>query len=417
MNNQNNTNLYVDQILEPFAHQHVPEGSQVEAVVDQWKHAIATQSQLYCNPSIINPEQLKENIISELKDHCLYTTRRAFFNDVFGSLKLKPHFNGRFKFIDLFSGIGGLRLGFQQNRGICVFSSDFDKNAQTTYKHNHGEMPFGDITKISPIEIPDHDVLLAGFPCQPFSHAGLKLGIADTRGTLFHNITNILEVKKPKFALLENVKGLISHDEGHTLTVILKAITEKGYSCNIPKNIIENGSTKEIQRLAKAMVLKSKDFGVPQNRERIYIVLWRDLEIDRFSYPKPLGTAVKVGDILETKPDPTLTISDTLWRGHQRRKIENKKKGKGFGFGLVTAQSPYTNTMSARYYKDGSEILISQAPLNPRKISPREAARLQGFPDEFEPCPSRTQAYKQFGNSVCVKVVYELAKTIEKILD
>ncbi len=320
--------------------------------------------------------------------------------------------NPRFRFIDLFAGIGGVRLGFQQNGGICVFSSEFDKHAQNTYKKNHGEIPFGDITKIPANEIPDHDVLLAGFPCQPFSHAGLKLGVEDTRGTLFHDIANILKIKKPKFALLENVKGLISHDKGHTLKVILKTLSKIGYSCNIPKSVIEHGATKEIQNLAKTMVLKSVDFGIPQNRQRIYIVLWRDGEIDKFEYPKPLEVKVKVSDILEKKPDATLTISDKLWEGHQRRKIENKKNGKGFGFGLVTKESAYTNTISARYYKDGSEVLIGQTGGNPRKISPREAARLQGFPDEFEPSDSKVQAYKQFGNSVTVNVVSALAKRI-----
>ena len=157
------------------------------------------------------------------------------------------------------------------------------------------------------------------------------------------------------------------------------------------------------------MVLKSIDFGIPQNRQRIYIVLWRDGEIANFEYPKPTKSEVKVGDLLEKNPDPKLTISDKLWAGHQRRKIENKKNGKGFGFGLVTEDSPYTNTISARYYKDGSEVLIGQTGKNPRKLSPREAARLQGFPDEFEPSASTVQAYKQFGNSVTVSVIQALA--------
>ena len=190
-----------------------------------------------------------------------------------------------------------------------------------------------------------------------------------------------------------------------------------GYSCNIPKSVIEHGSTKEIQTLAKEMVLKSVDFGIPQNRQRIYIVLWRDGEVDKFEYPKPLAVEVKVGDKLEKNPDPKLTISDKLWEGHQRRKIENKNNGKGFGFGLVTEESPYTNTISARYYKDGSEVLVNQVGKNPRKISPREAARLQGFPDEFEPSASKVQAYKQFGNSVTVNVIDGLAKKIRNILD
>ena len=344
----------------------------------------------------------------------LFEDRKSFFNEVFGHLKLKPAEDSSFRFIDLFAGIGGVRLGFQLAGGACVFSSEFDKHAQLTYKKNHGEFPFGDITLISPKSIPAHDVLLAGFPCQPFSHAGLKLGIEDTRGTLFHDIARIIEEKNPRFAVLENVKGLISHDKGHTLKVILKTLTNIGYSCNIPKSTIENGSTKEIQTLAKSMVLKSVDFGVPQNRQRIYIVLWKDGEIDKFDYPESMGLDTRVGDILETNPNPKLTISDRLWEGHQRRKMQNKINGKGFGYGIVTEDSPYTNTISARYYKDGSEVLVEQVNKNPRKISPREAARLQGFPDEFEYSDSTVQAYKQFGNSVTVNVVKAIAQKIGK---
>ena len=417
MINKTNVLLQAEESIKPLALEHVPQDSDVKAVIDQWLHAIATESQFYCNPDISKPEQLKKDVISRLQRNDLYTTRKMFFNEVFDALKIKPNFDSDFRFIDLFAGIGGMRLGFQKNGGTCVFSSEFDKHAQKTYKNNHGEFPFGDITKIPSNEIPDHDVLLAGFPCQPFSHAGLKLGIEDTRGTLFHDIANILETKKPRFALLENVKGLISHDKGYTLKVILKTLTKMGYSCNIPRNVITHGTTKEIQTLAKEMVLKSVDFGIPQNRQRIYIVLWRDGEIDEFEYPKPLNIEVSVGDKLEKSPDPKLTISDRLWKGHQRRKSENKKNGKGFGFGLVTEESPYTNTISARYYKDGSEILIYQVGKNPRKISPREAARLQGFPDEFEPSASKVQAYRQFGNSVTVNVINGLAKRIRNILN
>jgi len=230
-----------------------------------------------------------------------------------------------------------------------VFSSEFDSKAQETYLDNHGELPFGDITKIPVSDIPCHDVLFAGFPCQPFSHAGLKRGIEDTRGTLFHNIADILQVKKPKVAILENVKGLVSHDKGYTLQVVLKTLTDMGYSCNIPKDIILNGTAKALQTEAKKMVLKSIDFGVPQNRQRIYIVLWLDGLVDSFNYPKPLGLTTRVGDILEANPDPKYTISDRLWAGHQRRKTQNKKNGKGFCY--VTVDSPYTNTISGLYSK------------------------------------------------------------------
>jgi DNA (cytosine-5)-methyltransferase 1 len=403
--------------LTPIAQQHTPNGSTAEAVLDQWFHAIATNSQLFCNKSIANPVDLKNEILSVLKTNNLYQNESQFYELIFGSLALKPQQNPKFRFIDLFAGVGGIRLGFQEHGGACVFSSEFEKNAQQTYKANHGELPFGDITQVKPEDIPDHDILLAGFPCQPFSHAGLKLGVEDTRGTLFHNIANILEVKRPKFALLENVKGLVSHDKGYTLKIILRKLTKLGYSCSIPKTIINKGTNAQIQKLAKEMVLKSIDFSVPQNRQRIYIVLWLDKLIDKFDYPEPTKTDTCVGDILEDNPDESLTISDKLWSGHQRRKIENEIKGKGFGYGLVTPKSKYTNTISARYYKDGSEILISQVNKNPRKLSPREAARLQGFPDSFILHSSKVQTYKQFGNSVSVPVVSAIAKQVSLKLE
>lgn len=400
------------ELIKPLAEPHVPDGSEVQAVIDQWLHAVATDSQLFCDSKIAKPDELKNDIISMLQTSKVYKSRTDFFKIIFDELSLKPNEEAKFTFIDLFAGIGGMRLGFQNVGGVCVFSSEFDKHAQQTYQKNHGEYPFGDITLIDPKNIPKHDILLAGFPCQPFSHAGLKLGIEDTRGTLFHDIANIIDQKKPRFAVLENVKGLISHDKGYTLKVILNTLTQIGYSCNIPKKVIEEGTTKEIQTLAKKMILKSVDFGIPQNRQRIYIVLWRDGEIDEFLYPEGLGLDTRLGNILEDDPEPKLTISDRLWAGHQRRKIQNKKNGKGFGYGLVSSESPYTNTISARYYKDGSEILIEQSNQNPRKISPREAARLQGFPDEFEVSGSNTQAYKQFGNSVTVNVITALAEKI-----
>lgn len=406
--------LKIQNIIHDTALAHTPDGSKVQAVIDQWIHALATGSGFFCNPEIASPELTRQEVIDRLIKENLYENREDFFTKVFGALKLKPNETPSFTFIDLFAGIGGVRLGFQQAGGACVFSSEFDKHAQATYEKNHGEYPFGDITMINPSHIPDHDVLLAGFPCQPFSHAGLKGGITDTRGTLFYNIAQILEIKRPKFALLENVRGLISHDKGYTLKVILNSLTNMGYSCNIPKEIIRNGATKEVQELAKKMVLKSIDFGIPQNRQRIYIVLWQDGLIDKFEYPEPLNIKTRVGDILEDTPDPKLTISNRLWEGHQRRKAQNKTDGKGFGYGIVNVDSPYTNTISARYYKDGSEVLVYQENDNPRKLSPREAARLQGFPEEFEPSNSNVQAYKQFGNSVTVNVIREIALKIKE---
>lgn len=306
------------------------------------------------------------------------------------------------KVIDLFAGIGGIRRGFEQASGgniNCVFTSEWDKYAAQTYIANYpNEKVHGDITKVDVKEIPDHDVLLAGFPCQPFSQAGLKKGFDDTRGTLFFDIERILIAKKPKVFMLENVKRLRTHDGGRTLKVILKHLARAGY-----KNV-------------KYEVLNARDFGLPQNRERIFIIGFLDDNID-FSFPKPTKIKTCVGNILQKKVDPKYTISDKLWEGHKRRKIENKLKGKGFGFGMVNKNSEYSNTISARYYKDGSEILVEQFNKNPRKLTPREAARLQGFPDSFKIEVSDNQAYKQFGNSVPVNTIEAVAREMLKSLE
>lgn len=304
------------------------------------------------------------------------------------------------KIIDLFAGIGGIRLGFQRafEEIDCVFTSEIDKYAIKTYAENFGkENIYGDITKILEQDIPNHDILLAGFPCQPFSQAGLKKGFSDTRGTLFFDVERILLAKKPKAFLLENVKQLKGHDKGKTLQVILKKLQQAGY-------------------VVYCDVLRARDFGIPQNRERVFIVGFLDQNIN-FTFPKPLGVSTKVGSILEEQVSDLYTISDKLWKGHQRRKEQNKLNGKGFGYGFFNQDSPYTNTMSARYYKDGSEILIEQKGKNPRKITPREAARLQGFPDAFHIPVSNTQAYKQFGNSVCVPVIEAIASSMRKALN
>ena len=391
---------------------YTPEGTDPKAVVHQWIHALAYEFL----PFAAHQGVSKKHLIDILRTEYLYTDSSSFKKKL-PKLPIKPAEESTFTFIDLFAGIGGMRIGFQEAGGTCVFSSEFEKNAQATYCENHGDFPFGDITKIHVKDIPDHDVLVAGFPCQPFSHAGLKKGIDDTRGTLFHNIANILKEKKPKFALLENVKGLVSHDKGHTLQVILKTLIGIGYNCNIDNEIINKGTLKQLQTEAKKMVLKSVDFGVPQNRQRIYIVLWKGELTNQFNYPDPTHESTLVSKILIENPDPKYTISDRLWEGHKRRKTNNAENGKGFGFGLVTEDSAYTNTISARYYKDGSEILIEQKDKNPRKLTPREAARLQGFPDSFVHNKSEVQAYKQFGNSVTVSVISELARKIQLVIE
>ena len=304
-----------------------------------------------------------------------------------------------FTFVDLFAGIGGIRLAFESTGGKCVFTSEWDKYAQITYQENFGDVPNGDITQIDEKEVPNHDVLLAGFPCQPFSHAGLRKGFDDIRGTLFFDIVRILSTKKPKLVLLENVKGFATHDKGNTYSVVCRTLESLGYEVH-------------------SQVLNAREFGIPQNRERIYIV-----GIDRtrtlkatFNFPNPPMTNVKVGDILESKVDEKYTISDKLWAGHQRRLREHRARGNGFGYSLFNSASRYTSTISARYYKDGSEILISQKGKNPRKLTPREAARLQGFPDGFKIPVSDAQAYRQFGNSVAVPVVSAIATEMIKLL-
>lgn len=301
------------------------------------------------------------------------------------------------KIADLFAGIGGIRLGFERvfDDIECVFSSEIDKFAIQTYKANFNETPSGDITKIKSDEIPDFDILLAGFPCQPFSSAGLKKGFFDERGGMFFEVVRILRDKKPSMFLLENVKNLKNHNDGNTLEFMIKSLRNLGYDVCFE-------------------VLKARDFGLPQNRERIYIVGFNFKT--NFIFPKPLNIKTKLNNILEKNVDEKYTISDRLWQGHQRRKIENKKAGKGFGYGLFDKNSEYVNTLSARYYKDGSEILIKQVGKNPRKLTPRECARLQGFKDSFKIPVSNNQAYRQFGNSVAINVIENIAKEIKKAL-
>ncbi|UYZ84702.1 DNA (cytosine-5-)-methyltransferase [Entomomonas sp. E2T0] len=349
--------------------------------------------------------------------------------------KQRDNENAKFTFIDLFAGIGGIRLGFQQNGGQCVFSSEWDKFAQKTYAANFGELPAGDITKIDAKNIPDHDILLAGFPCQAFSQAGLRQGFNDTRGTMFFEIQRILVEKKPKAFLLENVKQLQGHDKGRTLKTILDILRgdfEQEISNEIPLNEETRAALSEkLNYWVDVKVLRAADFGIPQNRERIYIIgfdknYYGNQKFEKlFQWPQAPKISTKLGNILESyeeikKAGDYYTISDKLWDGHKRRKVEHKTKGNGFGYSLYDENAPYTNTLSARYYKDGSEILIDQSKynLNPRKLTPRECARLQGFPEEYiVDAVSRGQIYKQFGNSVCVTVINEIANRMLKTID
>jgi len=337
----------------------------------------------------------------------------------------------KFRFIDLFAGIGGFHLAMHKAGGHCVFASEWDKYARITYEHNFSKISpnlfkknnfNSDINAAVIEEIPNFDVLCAGFPCQPFSHAGLKKGFEDTRGTLFFKIAEIINHKvnslnkPPKVIFLENVKGLKGHDKGNTLKTIGEVLDGLGYNVTYK-------------------VLNSKNFGVPQNRERLFIVAWlKTLEVEKFKFPlgkdlngklifseeKLSANAIptRLGEILEKEVNPKYTISDKLYAGHKRRKEEHKLKGNGFGFSLFNEDSPYTSTISARYYKDGSEILVKQKNANPRKLIPKEAGRLQGYPvgKNYEIVVSDVQAYKQFGNSVSVPVVTSLALEIKKQL-
>mgnify|MGYP001294178116 CR=1 FL=1 len=301
-----------------------------------------------------------------------------------------------FKFIDLFAGIGGIRIPFQELGGQCVFSSEWDKFSQITYQVNFGEIPHGDITKINAEDIPSHDLLVGGFPCQAFSQAGLKKGFQDTRGTLFFDIARILKHHKPKAFLLENVKHLKGHDSGKTFKTIMNVLREIGY------------------QTIEYKVLNAKDFGVPQNRERIFIFGYIDFIF--FQFPEPLNLKTRVGDVLDDNVPEKYTISDLMWNSAKRRKENNQKRGYGFGFSLFNEDSEYTSTISARYYKDGSEIWIDQGNKNPRMLTPNEARKLQGFPEDFAIPVSNVQAYKQFGNSVSVPVIRAIAEKIVKFL-
>jgi len=358
----------------------------------------------------------------------------------------------RFAFIDLFAGIGGFHQAMHSAGGKCVFASEWNDYARASYEANYKAISpeifannnayfAGDINAVAPESIPDFDICCAGFPCQPFSIAGHRLGFEDTRGTSFFNIVNIVKAKiksgkPPKVLLLENVKGLKNHHKGETLKVILATLEELGYNFCIE-------------------ILNAKYFGVPQNRERLFIIAWYKelISVDTFKFPYGIDSKgktiydksnvakqarpTKLSDIFEPKGsiDQSFTISDRMWAGHQARKERNKLNGKGFGYSLFSDDSVYCSTISARYWKDGSEILIDQSSLglNPRRLTPVEAGRLQGYniqghgwendsknkPIEQMPYSivvSKKEAYQQFGNSVAIPVVKRIAIEIVKQL-
>lgn len=318
-----------------------------------------------------------------------------------------PVENYKFKFIDLFAGIGGIRLAYQKLGGKCVFTSEWDYFSKKTYEANFGEVPFGDITKIGEYLIPDHDILLAGFPCQPFSIAGVSkknsLGrvhgfLDETQGTLFFDVARIIKFKRPKAFMLENVKNLVSHDKGNTFKVIINTLKELNYNVHYK-------------------ILDGKYF-VPQHRERIIIVGFDNERYngnDDFEFPDMPDNKLTINDILESVVDEKYTLSDKLWNYLQEYAKKHKAKGNGFGFGL-TDLNGVSRTMSARYYKDGAEILIPQVGKNPRRLTPRECARLQGFDDKFIIPVSDNQAYKQFGNSVVSPLIQAVGSKITQTI-
>lgn len=312
----------------------------------------------------------------------------------------------KFKFIDLFSGIGGFRIALQNLGGKCVFSCDNDRMAKETYYKNFGEYPFGDIRKFTGKSItdeelaefiPDHDILAAGFPCQPFSKAGVSARNAlkkengfscRDQGTLFFDILRIAKVKRPKVLFLENVRNLERHDGGRTIQKIKNAIErDLGYSFYM--EVIDASSV------------------VPQKRQRCYMVCFRNKRL-KFSFPKMNGASKPLRDILETSPSISYTISKRLWVGHQSRTIRNVSRGVGFTAFKADLNKP-ANTLVSRYGKDGKECLVPQRGKKPRLLTPRECARLQGFPDSFILPQFKLTAYKKFGNSVVVPVVEKIA--------
>lgn len=358
--------------------------------------------------------------------------RKAAIEALRRAIEVRPRAQGRFTFIDLFAGIGGLRRGFEPIGGRCVFTSEWDKYSVQTYLANHAcdHEVAGDITKVPVDAIPEHDVLLAGFPCQPFSIAGVSKKNAlgrqhgfrcDAQGTLFFDVARIIEHHRPKAFLLENVKNLLGHDRGRTFNVIRHALED------------------ELEYDISVRVIDAKCF-VPQHRERIFIagvrrdldcpVDFKTLDLPEVARGPKLQTILHPEDGSEPAEPPftyeagrvsaRYTLSDHLWKYLQDYAEKHRQKGNGFGFGLVRP-GDVARTLSARYYKDGSEILVWQNEArNPRRLTPRECARLMGFDAagryNFVIPVSDTQAYKQFGNAVVVPVVEAVARHMEPII-
>jgi len=336
---------------------------------------------------------------------------------LFESVPFNAIYPSKFKFIDLFAGIGGFRLAFQNLGGQCVFSSEIDQSAQKTYAANFGETPYGDITlEETKNAIPDNfDILCGGFPCQAFSIAGKRSGFEDTRGTLFFDVADIIKRKQPKAFFLENVKGLMNHDKGNTLKTILNVLREDlGYYVPEPQ------------------IINAKDFGVPQNRERIFIVgFHKDTNIKSFSYPKPTGIKVCFSDIKEKNVVPTKYYLSTQYlETLEKHKARHENKGNGFGYAIISDDSISNAIVVGGMGRERNLVIDDRiTDFTPttrikgevnrkgiRKMTPREWARLQGFPDNFKIVVADASAYKQFGNSVAVPAIQATAHEILKKL-
>ena len=393
-------------VLTQFLHNGKIAGKGPEKARQHREILAAARAFLDSKPSQDEEEWTDNRIAEALERPDLQAVFSGFFNIPFPDPK-EPDFT----FIDLFAGMGGFRLAMQAHGGKCVFSSEWNKYAQKTYLANFGEMPFGDITKeLTKKYIPaKFDVLCAGFPCQPFSIAGVskkrslgrETGFKDkTQGTLFFDVADIISRHRPKAFFLENVKNLVSHDKGNTFRVIRETLEELDYSIHF-------------------RVMDGQAW-VPQHRERIMIVGFDRRRFhgrEDFEFPTPPTEPHAVRDILIPNPDPKYTLSDRLWEYLQNYARHHQEKGNGFGFGLVDLDG-VTRTLSARYYKDGSEILIPQgAGENPRRLTPRECARLMGYPNTYLLTEvSDVQAYRQCGNSVVVPLITAVAGQIVQTL-
>ena len=379
--------------------------------IDKWaeiSHAI--QAQGHCS------EKYYSKYLKNIGNECIGNTEiretASYQLGLFDiDVPFPPPKDPKFTFIDLFAGIGGFRIAMQEVGGKCVFSSEWDHHARLTYEANFGEVPFGDITKIDEKDIPDHDVLCAGFPCQAFSVSGKQKGFDDTRGTLFFDILRIVRHKKPKILFLENVKNLEAHDGGKTLEIILSSLENEDYFVNFK-------------------VLNSGDYGLPQNRERIYIVAFRkDSCSNKFLFPEPGNNPVSLIDFLEDNPVGAKIIErDDIYMtkdyhpgnnifgevNRPNRPIQIGKVNKGGQGERIYHPIGHAITLSAYGGGVGSKTGLYLVGGKIRKLSPRECARIQGYPDSFIVNPVLSQAYKQFGNTVSINVLRKISENIVK---